>query len=277
MFMPIEYEIASTLHLGDVSDTVEEFANEISKMEGRCIDIGCGPGNVSALLILPKLPPQAKLVGADISTPMINHARRKYRNEKRLCFVQLDIGMANLSPEEVGQYDNALSFYCLHWVHDSRQAFENIYKLLRAGGKALVTLISSRICFDAYMRMYENPRYRPYMQDVHCFIPPFHRCNDSRAKLRKILEEVGFEVQHCSRREKNFVFQNTEILRNQALSVNPFISRIPEDLKAEYGDVLLKEMISGMILLPKDTDGDQRMLDRYQLLVAYVKKPADAQ
>ncbi|KAG7197711.1 hypothetical protein KM043_014471 [Ampulex compressa] len=267
MYMPIEYECAS-MHLCDVSDMVEEFSNEISEMQGRCIDIGCGPGHVTKLVLLPKLPPQAKLVGADISKIMIEYARHKYRDEQRLSFIQLDIETANLPAEEVGQYDNAISYYCLHWVRDLRQAFANIYKLLRVGGKALVTLISSHSCFDAYVRVYENPRYRPYMQDVHCYIPLLHRCNDSRAELRKILEDVGFEVQHCSRRDQTSVFQNVEILRNHMLPVNPFLSRIPENLKTEYEDEIVQEMIKGMITVPKDSNGDQCILDMYQLLMA---------
>ncbi|KAG7197702.1 hypothetical protein KM043_014462 [Ampulex compressa] len=252
---------------------IEEFAKEISEMEGRCIDIGCGPGNVTKLLILPKLPPQTVLVGADISKPMIDRAKLKCRDEKRLSFIQLDIGMTNLPPEEVGRYDNALSFYCLHWVRNSRQAFKNIYKLLQPGGKAVIMLISSHDCYDAYIRMYENPQYRPYMEDVHLFVSPFHQCNNSRAELRKILEDVGFEVQHCSRRDRIFVFQNAEVFRNHMFAVNPFISRIPERLKSEYMDVLVQEMIRGKIAFPKDSDSDRRILDRYYNLVAYIKKP----
>ncbi|KAG7213902.1 hypothetical protein KM043_003104 [Ampulex compressa] len=277
MYMPGEYENASKIQFCDASDVIEEFAKEISEMQGRCIDIGCGPGDVTELLILPKLPPEAKLVGADISKPMIEHARRKYRDEKRLSFLQLDIGTANLPEEQVCQYDNALSFYCLHWVQDSRQAFANIYKLLRAGGKALVMFLGSNNGFDAYVKLHENPRYRPYMQDAHRFVPLFHRCNNSRAELRKMLEDVGFEVQHCSRRDKSFIFQNAEILRNHMLAVNPFISRMPEHLKAEYEDVIVQEIIRGKIIFSKDSDSDQRILDRYHLLVAYVKKPAAGQ
>ncbi|KAG7197701.1 hypothetical protein KM043_014461 [Ampulex compressa] len=276
MNLPKEYENASALQFNDVMDIVEEFTKEISEMEGKCIDIGCGPGNVTALLILPKLPPQAELVGADISKPMIEYARNKYRDEKRLSFIQLDIGMVNLPPEEVGQYNNALSFYCLHWVHDTRQAFENIYKLLRAGGKALVVFVSSHKIFDAYVRMHQNPRYRPYMQDVHCFIPPFHQCNNSQAELQKILEEIGFEVQHCSQRETNFVFQNTEVLQNHLHAINPFISRLPEHLKAEFMDALVQEMIKGKIALPRYSGGDQPILDKYYNLIAYIKKPVAA-
>lgn len=46
----------------------------------------------------------------------------------------------------------------------SRRAFENIYKLLRPEGKALVMLLAWNDGFDAYTKMRENPRYKPYME-----------------------------------------------------------------------------------------------------------------
>lgn len=63
MNMVEEYVNASTTQYRDAFDLVEEFKNEISEMKGKCIDIGCGPGDVSKKLVLPKLSPKAELVG----------------------------------------------------------------------------------------------------------------------------------------------------------------------------------------------------------------------
>ena len=46
----------------DAADVIEEFADEISRMRGTCLDIGCGPGTVTEL-VMPMLPPDAKVVG----------------------------------------------------------------------------------------------------------------------------------------------------------------------------------------------------------------------
>lgn len=50
---------------------------------------------------------------------MIDRAKQKYQNEKRLSFLQLNIETF-LPNEEVEQYNNVLSFYCLHWCQDIR-------------------------------------------------------------------------------------------------------------------------------------------------------------
>lgn len=47
-----------------------------------------------------------------------------------------------------------------------RKAFDNIYKLLRPGGKGLFMLLSWNDGFDVYKKLYANPRYRPYMQVI---------------------------------------------------------------------------------------------------------------
>ncbi|CAK9820953.1 Juvenile hormone acid O-methyltransferase [Anthophora plagiata] len=277
MYMVKEYANASKAQYRDALDVIEEFEKELSEMKGKCIDIGCGPGDVTKKLILPRLSPEAELVGTDISKPMIDHARQKYLDEKRLSFFELDIETTALPNEEMGQYSNALSFYCLHWCQNAWQAFENIYKLLQLGGKALVMFLAWNDGFDAYMKVHENPQYKPYMEDADRFVPFFHRSKDSRAALRTMLNDIGFEVLHCSRREKSFVYQNMEILKSHMIAVNPFISRIPDHLKEEFEDVVVREVASRKILFTNKNDNGQQeysILDRYHILVAYVRKPS---
>lgn len=62
------------------------------------------------------------------------------------------------------------------------------------------------------------------------------------------------------------------------IAVNPFISRIPDHLKEEFENVVVREVASQKILFPNKNDNGQQeysILDRYHILVAYVKKPSD--
>lgn len=70
---------------------------------------------------------------------------------------------------------------------------------------------------------------------------------------------------------------NVFAITEHALAVNPFISRIPEgDLKEEFEDILIREIISRKILFPNKADKCQKeysVLDRYHILVTYMQKP----
>lgn len=115
-----KYCEAHDLQRRDASEVIEEFADELAMMHGRCIDIGCGPGHVTKEIILPKLPNDAVVVGIDISELMIQRAKIKYSAEDRLTFSKLDIESPELPIEEIGKYDHAVSFYCLHWCQNMR-------------------------------------------------------------------------------------------------------------------------------------------------------------
>lgn len=67
MYMAEEYENASSFQYQDALDVIEEFGKEISEMKGKCIDIGCGPGNVTKTLLLPNLAPEVEVVGKRIA------------------------------------------------------------------------------------------------------------------------------------------------------------------------------------------------------------------
>jgi len=62
MDMAEEYAHASSMQYQDAQDILNEFNCELSKMRGKCIDIGSGPGNITKKM-LHVLPHDAKIVG----------------------------------------------------------------------------------------------------------------------------------------------------------------------------------------------------------------------
>lgn len=48
---------------------------------------------------------------------MVNYAREKYSG-KRLSYIVLDIETSELPSDHIAHFDNAVSFYCLHWCED---------------------------------------------------------------------------------------------------------------------------------------------------------------
>ncbi|CAB0043894.1 unnamed protein product [Trichogramma brassicae] len=273
-----EYVKAHGLQSRDATDVIEEFSDEIANMSGVCLDIGCGPAVVTRDLFLPRLPKDATIVGADISKTMIQFAQDEHADEKRLSFINLNIETQNIPQHLVSAYDNAVSFYCLHWCQDVRQVFDNIYQMLRPGGKSLVLFLAHNTGFESYLKLHKDPKYNPYMKDISKYIPYFQRCANPRATLKKIIEESGFEVMHCSYREKTFIFKSQEILKKHVQAVNPFTERMPEHVKKEYEEDLLRDIVSRKFsFIDNNNEGESKddfqILDRYHVLIAYFKKP----
>ncbi|KAK0170944.1 hypothetical protein PV328_008720 [Microctonus aethiopoides] len=248
------YTVAHDLQRRDASDIVEEFTDELAAMHGTCIDIGCGPGNITNDLILTKLPNDANIIGVDISNSMIKKAQENHNNEKRLKFFPLNIETDCFPITEIEKYDSAVSFYCLHWCQNMRKTLNNIYKLLRPGGHGLVMFLSYNDGFEAYKRIQNNPRFKMYLEDTMKYVPAFQNCSNPRAIMKKLLEETGFEVLHCSNREKTYIYESIETLQNHIIAVNPFVHRMPDDIKNEYVNEITKEIARDVTVALRSID-----------------------
>lgn len=51
---------------------------------------------------------------------MIEFAKAAHSDEERLSFVDLDVEADELPKNAIDAYDNAVSFYCLHWCQNIR-------------------------------------------------------------------------------------------------------------------------------------------------------------
>ena len=58
--------------------------------------------------------------GADVSSKMLEYAKRSFSDEERLSFIDLDVETSNLPRSLIHCYDNAFSFYCIHWCKNIR-------------------------------------------------------------------------------------------------------------------------------------------------------------
>ncbi|KAL6260556.1 hypothetical protein P5V15_008077 [Pogonomyrmex californicus] len=117
MEMAEEYAKANVLSRRDGQDIIEEFSFKLSKVQGICLDIGSGPGDVTKDFLFPVLPHDVEVVGSAISQSMVNYARKNNSNERLSYILDIEGKMPN---EQIGQYDCVTSFYCLRWTYDLR-------------------------------------------------------------------------------------------------------------------------------------------------------------
>lgn len=101
------------------------------------VDIGCGTGNISPLII--EKVPFEKLIAFDLSPEMIEFARREYANDKttfevaNICWPWEKLAAALNVPRN--SVDVALSVHCFHWISDEekQQAMDNVSAMLSEG------------------------------------------------------------------------------------------------------------------------------------------------
>lgn len=66
MSNPSTYDLYNKLQQQKASNLIKEF-NNIKDMRGKCIDIGCGSGDVTKQILLPALDPNAVIIGRYIT------------------------------------------------------------------------------------------------------------------------------------------------------------------------------------------------------------------
>lgn len=92
----------------------------VEKRPKTVVDIGCGPGNSTA--VLRRIFPDAELLGIDSSPDMIERARREHPDlQFRLCDARA----------LEGQYDLLFSNACLQWIPDHASLIPALMDKLR--------------------------------------------------------------------------------------------------------------------------------------------------
>jgi SAM-dependent methyltransferase len=139
----------------------------------RLLDIGSGPGYL--LADLSRRFPDGELRGIELSETAIERARAR---APRAEFLQRDL-VAPLDPPErwLSWADVAICSEVLEHVDRPRLLLENVRRLLRPGGRLIVTVPGGpRSAFDRHIG---------------------HRRHYCRADLRSLLVGSGFSVERC--------------------------------------------------------------------------------
>jgi len=124
------------------------------------LDIGCGCGDTTMALAL-ATGPTGRVLGADISAPMLNVARRRAAAAglPQAYLLQADAQTQNFP----AKFDAAFSRFGVMFFADPTRAFGNIAASLRPGG---------RLAFVCWRSADENPWMMVPMQAAAPLLPP---------------------------------------------------------------------------------------------------------
>ncbi|MEQ9377937.1 MAG: class I SAM-dependent methyltransferase [Imperialibacter sp.] len=145
-------------------ELITEAARRIVPNAENLLDIGCGAGNYS-IMMLSKLPNlNCSLV--DLSQPMLDKARERVRKEKVKSVETLHGDIREVDLAE-GHFDIILAGAVLHHLRDDQDwetTFNKLYRLLKPGG---CLMISDLISQDTeVMTDYTWERYGDYLQEI---------------------------------------------------------------------------------------------------------------
>ncbi|XP_032688154.1 juvenile hormone acid O-methyltransferase-like [Odontomachus brunneus] len=209
-----------------------------------------------------------------LSEDTIKYAKELHANEERLEFEILDIQTKHLPEKHISAYDHVFTFYVLHWCADMRQVFENIYRLLRPGGSVLILTVLSHDVFFILLELKKDNRYMSYMKHANNFIPLFHDSEHPHKDLKALLRSVGFNVHHCSHRERTYSAHDAQKIPEMILSfLTQFLESMPHDRMAELEDEFTQEYMKRRFFHKWRSNRNEKIAsDLHEILIVYAQK-----
>ncbi|XP_075150989.1 juvenile hormone acid O-methyltransferase-like [Haematobia irritans] len=275
---PDLYQRANEVQRHDAETVIKEYTSMLQWLpEGgdTFIDLGSGSGDVLMDVVYPRMPKNfQRIVCTDINPTMVNFARHKFGHIKGCEFRVLDMAMRKQLPGHLeGQFDHVTSFYALMYARTQRQAFQNIFDLLKStGGDCLLTSLAYHPAFHVYERLSQMRKWSQYMFDLDSFIPPQQHCPEPRRQIMEYLRGVGFDDYTVEIQSKTFEYSSVESFKTNMMAVNSFIDRIPYELHEEHMDDYMIEIFKEMGLKMDPLDYYGIFPVPYKLLVVYARK-----
>lgn len=94
-----------------------------------------------------------------------------------------------------------------------RQAFKNIYRLLKNEGDILLTFLASNPIYDVYRNMAKHKKWKAYAKKD--LTAPYHGTNEPEKELNRVLMDTGFDVHICRVENRTYGFPNMDIWRSK--------------------------------------------------------------
>ncbi|MDI1263834.1 MAG: methyltransferase domain-containing protein [bacterium] len=181
-----ERQAGQDILLGPVADLLIDRARPAPGE--RVIDVGCGSG-ATAIAFGQKVAPSGRVLGIDISGPMLERARQTAPKELPIEFALAD---ATTHPFEPESFDLLASRFGVMFFADPVASFANMRKALKPSG---------RLAFACWREPRENPWMIAPLQAVYKHVPklppqgpedpgPFAFASEER--VHRILGSAGF-------------------------------------------------------------------------------------
>ena len=172
-----------------LAPVTEQLIARIAAQPGqRILDVGCGTGAI-AIELARRVAPSGRVLGIDISTPMLERARQLTPKELPADYALAD---ATVYPFEAGSFDLLVSRFGVMFFADPVLSFRNLRTALRPDG---------RLVFACWREPRENGWMMAPLMAAYKHVPklppqspddpgPFAFADEAR--VTRILGEAGF-------------------------------------------------------------------------------------
>ncbi|CAH1108135.1 unnamed protein product [Psylliodes chrysocephalus] len=240
------------------------------KNKASILEFGFANGHNSNQVLRPLLPNDYKeFIGSDISKQMVEEAKKEFRMP-RSNIVQMSID-GNIPDEFHNRFDHVFSFLTMHLVQNPRQAFKNIYQILKPGGWMFLTFFERTPVDDVFDKISKNPKWSNYRQDE--MISKYYYSDNPQKGYRKDIDAANFKDYHFNIEKDTYEFGSIEEMNNLAIAVNATIPNIPEELMSEYIAYFLKEVQNGKLVNLTNKDGKQCACFNTTTFIVHATKP----
>ncbi|MDR2846581.1 MAG: ubiquinone/menaquinone biosynthesis methyltransferase [Candidatus Methanoplasma sp.] len=133
----------------------------------KCLDIGTGTGEI-AFLLATRAGTEGSVTGVDITPKMLELAEEKMKGRNLPKPVKFDVGDALALQYGNDSFDVVTSGYMLRNVTDIQKAVDEMYRVLRPGGRAVVAELCKpdnrvvRFFYDAHLKHHVTKLGRKY-------------------------------------------------------------------------------------------------------------------
>lgn len=158
--------------------------------EGRIVDIGTGPGWL--LMKLSEQSSKVQVTGVDISPSMVSKARRNLEKAGLADVIGVKAGNVDALAFVDNSFDIVISTGSIHHWKDPEAGLNEIYRILKSGGYALIYDIVSdtpKAVLKEAKRQFG--RFRMFMLWIHAFEEPFYSMQGFESLPRSTLFKEG--------------------------------------------------------------------------------------
>ncbi|MFP3121504.1 class I SAM-dependent methyltransferase [Ectobacillus funiculus] len=122
---------------GMLLEHIARYYFAIPYIKGRVLDIACGTGYGCHMVAKDRKREVHEIIGVDVDQETILYANREY-NHQKVTYIQGDALDPEL-PEKLGLFDTILSFETIEHVQDDQLFMDNLYRMLKPGGRLILS------------------------------------------------------------------------------------------------------------------------------------------